>query len=397
MYNICEKTTEIVKTHLNLNDILTLMQRVLWGQADQADKDAAEGLRQDPEIKRICNELTNYDYLKNRLDQYDKFDPAIRFNKFKKQVGDKQYSRQIAYRIVKYAAVFLLPLTIGITYWFIKDTSPLAVSPSQSIAYGLPGKSSATLRLASGEVIDVSDHNLNIQGQQVLVTTANDSTVYAVTQPTSWNELTIPRGGEYRLTLDDGTTVWLNSDSKLKFPVSFSNTSREVYAEGEVYFKVKHESARSFIVHTQTGSVNVLGTSFAIRSYQDNAPTFITLVEGRVSFKSADSQRQIKIIPGQQVAADLSGNIQVNTVDVQEWVAWKDGLFVFKDRSLRYIMDELARWYDVRTEFEDSSLEKLSFTGVLSRYEKINSFLEILEGTQDIRYRYEAGKIIIFK
>lgn len=397
MYNICEKTTEAVKTYRNLNEILALLQNVLWGKPNEAEKEATEELTRNPEIKQICQELTDYAYLRERCSHYEEFDTSAAFRKFRKQIRLQYSKTKVIYNILKYAAIFLLPLTAGIWLWQTeKQNSPDSTSRIEA-AYGLPGKSSAMLKLASGEIIDISDRSVHIEDHRVLVTTACDSTTYPVTSRDSWNELTIPRGGEYQLMLEDGTKIWLNSDSKLRFPASFGNDIREVYAEGEIYFEVKHNPAKRFVIHTGAGDVNVYGTSFCIRAYQNNTPTIITLVEGSVGFISSVTRQQVKIVPGEQITANLSGQVLVNEVNTKEWISWKDGLFIFKNKNLRYIMTELSRWYDVDVCFSESDLENLTFTGILSRYENIDTFMEILETTQDIHYRYDKGGIVIFR
>lgn len=209
-----------------------------------------------------------------------------------------------------------------------------------------------------------------------------------------YNELVVPVGGECHVLLDDGTEVWLNADSKLKYPIAFNGQNREVMLSGEAYFDVKKDS-RPFIVSLESGAITVLGTSFGVSAYPGHK-NYTTLVKGCVCFTSL-RQEQVVLVPGEQAVVDTSGVLEKRNVEVEEFVGWKDGLFVFKNKTLGAIMEVLERWYGVKTVFQDNSLRELEYTGNLERYESINIFLQLLERLKDIHYKIEENTIILYK
>ena len=209
-----------------------------------------------------------------------------------------------------------------------------------------------------------------------------------------YNELVVPIGGECHVLLDDGTEVWLNADSKLKYPIAFSGESREVILSGEAYFDVKKDT-RPFVVSLESGDVTVLGTSFGVSAYP-GYPNYTTLVRGSVRFTSL-RQEQVVLTPGEQAVVNISGTLEKRNVDVEEFVGWKDGVFIFKDKTLAEIMQILERWYGVNVIFQDESLKELEYTGSLERYDSINTFLQLLEKLKEIRYEIKKNTIVLFK
>jgi len=215
-----------------------------------------------------------------------------------------------------------------------------------------------------------------------------------------YNYLTIPRGGEYFVKLSDGTKVWLNSDSKLKYPVRFSGTSRKVeLIYGEAYFEVSpstlHDGA-NFIVATQNQVVEVLGTEFNIKAYQEDAIIATTLVEGKVSLTNSATQQQEYLMPNQQLKLNTKTNkVSIQQVDPENIVSWKNGFFKFKNTSLKEIMIVLSRWYDMDVAFKDKDLKKKKFNGVFSKKQQIENILEAIQKTREAAFKIEGEKILI--
>lgn len=207
-----------------------------------------------------------------------------------------------------------------------------------------------------------------------------------------YNMLLVPVGGECFVMLEDSTRVWLNADSRLKYPTCFAEDERRVELEGEAYFDVKPDG-KPFIVTTLAGDIKVLGTSFNVRAYaQENMQT--TLVTGKVLYRGRDS---VVLMPGEQVVAFLTGEFEKHEVEVDEYVAWKDGMYVFDRRPLEEIMRDLERWYGVTVEFMTPELRQLPFTGYVKRYEKINTFLELLKSTGELKYKIKEKCIMLYK
>ena len=210
-----------------------------------------------------------------------------------------------------------------------------------------------------------------------------------------YNTIIIPRGGEYQLILSDGSRVWLNSDTRLRYPVSFIGEKREVYLEGEAYFEVS-PSDKPFEVHGGGQSVCVLGTSFNVMAYGDEAKVQTTLVSGSVRVVLDQSDKTVLLTPGHQAEMDKNiGKISMREVNVENYIGWKDKLFIFDEEDLVTIMKKLARWYDVDIIIETPELKEKIFYGVIRKYENISKILGMLKKTQNIDYLIEGKKIVI--
>jgi transmembrane sensor len=194
--------------------------------------------------------------------------------------------------------------------------------------------------------------------------------------------------------LDDGTEVWLNAGSRLKYPVAFLGEKRKVIFSGEAFFEVKKDS-RPFIVSMETGDVTVLGTSFGIRAYPGETD-YTTLVTGKVCFQSKENESVI-LSPGEQAVFHLAGRLEKREVNVEEYVGWKDGLFVFRNETLSEIMKILGRWYGVNVIFLDDSLKELEYTGNLERYDSINTFLQLLKRLKEVHYEIKGNTVVLYK
>ena len=178
-----------------------------------------------------------------------------------------------------------------------------------------------------------------------------------------YNTVTIPRGGEYCLELADGTKVWLNAETELRFPVNFSDKTRDVYLKGEAYFQVSKDELHAFQVHTSMGTVAVLGTSFNVRDYADEQKVVTTLEMGKVMYVSGENKKEIILTPGFQVQEEKTGEIKMKKVDVMQYVGWREGKYVFENTALVDIMRTLERWYDIDVVYVDPVVKRLSFHG----------------------------------
>lgn len=227
-----------------------------------------------------------------------------------------------------------------------------------------------------------------------LVYTANVEK--AVTE-VMYNTVEIPRGGEYRLELADGTKVWLNAATELRFPVNFAGDAREVYLKGEAYFQVKRDEEHPFMVHTSMGVVEVLGTSFNVRDYEEEREVVTTLETGKVIYVSGNSKEKVMLKPGYQALEKEASPVKVRKVNPVQYIGWREGKYVFEDVALEDIMQTLGRWYDIDVVYADSTVKKLHFTGDLERYESINVFLSFIETGGDVKFKTEGKTIIIDK
>ncbi|TWO34535.1 FecR family protein [Seonamhaeicola sediminis] len=298
---------------------------------------------------------------------------------------------------LKYAAAVAMFISFGSLWYFnsFKDKSKIhqeyEVAKDNTIKIGTD---KATLTLDDGSKIALekgmvyNNNEASSNGEQLVYKSAKSISSNLVRQ----NTLTIPRGGQFYLVLADGTKVWMNSETKLKYPIDFTpNKTREVeLVYGEAYFEVspstKHNGS-GFIVHSEGQDVQVLGTQFNIKAYKDENTIFTTLVEGKVLVENLDNQYQ-KLIPGEQSSLSLdSKSLNVTQVDVYNQISWKDGLFSFKNTSLKEITKVLSRWYDVSIVFEDQTKETIEFNGVFRKNSNLKQILDIIQNTNEVKYR----------
>ena len=300
------------------------------------------------------------------------------------------------------AAAAAIVVLISLNFIFNKEDIQVGeTSISNSDELILVGTDKATLTLEDGSNIALEKGDefvtdkLNSDGEKIVYTKGDNSKSKLV-----YNYLTIPRGGQYALKLSDGTEIWLNSESQLKYPVHFiKGEPREVeLVYGEAYFDVSastENNGSKFIVLNQNQEVEVLGTEFNIKAYKDENYIYTTLVEGKVTVSNLISKQNL--VPNQQSKIDIkSKDVTINIVDVYNETAWKKGLFSFKSMPLNEIMIVLCRWYDVEVEFTNPEKEKVRFHGVLSKNDKIQEVFEAIKKTKFINaYEIIDKKITI--
>ncbi len=247
--------------------------------------------------------------------------------------------------------------------------------------------------MANGKPLETQNAVSN--GEEIVYSNVNESVAEI-----KYNYLTIPRGGQFSVKLSDGTQVWLNSESQLKYPKVFpKGITRQVeLLYGEAYFDVSPSSENQgakFIVHHKQQEVQVLGTEFNIKAYGDESNVFTTLVEGRVAVTSGRNRKNLR--PNQQSNLNVdSGEMTVATVDVYNEISWKDGVFSFVDMPLNDIMKVISRWYDVEVVFENRDLGSVQFIGTLEKNQSIEEILSIMQSTTINSYEIK-GKTITIK
>ena len=299
------------------------------------------------------------------------------------------------------AAILLVIFSIGILlYKANTSTEPKNVDYAALIQ---PGKNKAVLTLADGKKVildNVSSGAIAEQNGIQIKKKENGTLEYVQVEGTSsnnrvqniFNTIETPRGGQYKIILDDGTIVWLNAASSLRYPLHFNGAERKVELTGEGYFEVAHLKAKPFIVVTNKQEVEVLGTHFNINAYTDEEDVKTTLLEGSVKVKMLRDRNQSKYLkPGEQSVLN-NGNWQVKQVDAAAQVDWKNGRFIFKDEELKSVMRKLARWYDIEVDY-NQSLENLSFSGKISRSKTLKDVLRILTRTNDVTFKVKERRV----
>jgi len=302
-------------------------------------------------------------------------------------------------RIAAAAAVLLLA---GAAFWLWRPgnrqsaTSPVAshVPRTGDIT---PGLHKAVLTLADGSSITLdSTGNQVIQQGATAVRQQNGQLLYASQgsdESVRYNKLSTPRGGQFSIVLPDGTKVWLNSASALRYPTAFTGGQRVVELQGQAYFEVAQNAAQPFKVMVGAMEVQVLGTRFDVMAYPDEATVNTTLLSGSVQVKEGAALQLLR--PGQQAVLRHSDHvITVRTADVRKAVAWKEGLFVFNNMTLPAILREVARWYDVEIVYTVQPSQEL-YGGGISRRLPLSGILDLLEGNGHNHFRIEGRKVVV--
>lgn len=301
------------------------------------------------------------------------------------------------------AAAAVILLIVSVVYFFNKPAPVLnqKIAKSEVLNDALPGGNKATLTLANGKTIILDDAQNGVLAKQANVNvkkTKDGQLIYHVIghassgQLPQQNTIFTPRGGQYQVVLPDGSKVWLNAASSLKFPTLFKSKIREVELTGEAYFEVAKNAAQPFKVKSGSAEVEVLGTHFNIMAYADEAEMKTTLLEGAVKVKSISGSDVLR--PGEQAVLSRSGRIKkLAHVDVDEEVAWKNGLFQFNDTDIQSIMRQAARWYDLNISYE-GAIPLRRFTGRISRNVRASEFLKVLEYT-GIKFTIQGKSIIV--
>ena len=388
----------------NIYQDAALMRKFLLGEANEAErKELEKRLAECPDLKKVYEQLQNGETLKAAFGEYKDYSSKKAYQSLIQKIGrmeTKERKTSIS-RVWWYAAVAVIVLAVGLSFYMSNFYS--AVEEKRVLIQ--PGTQQAQLTLPDGSIIDVDKKEVNVVVDGVQVKYKKGVLSYQPTvttqheeesteeKPVKSNELVIPRGGENTVILADGTTVHLNAGSKLTYPVRFAGKRRVVALEGEAYFDVVKDETRPFIVQTHLGEVTVLGTAFNINAYTD-ASVYTTLVHGKVQFSSS-SIGTIILSPGEQAVVSANGS-EKRMVDLDEYVGWVDGRYVFNNRPLGEIMQTFERWYDIQVYYETPHLRDITYSGSLKRYGTINSFLDALELTGDLTYKISGRNILIY-
>ena len=369
--------------------ISELIYKSLTDNLKGNEADILEAWLQKPDNRKFYMDLKNSDRLFEGLREMRLADTEPSWEKLSRQVAAIRRRRRLRW-ISGVAACLLVGLAVA---WLVdgrEEESPVELARREVIRKDAP----VTLRKASGEVLylEVSVRTLILPKER---TRETDSVARETLPEVERNVLATSACGTIEVTLCDGTRVWLNANSELEYPSAFAAGSREVALRGEAYFEVAKDAARPFVVRTPSARVEVLGTSFNVLA-PSAEECVATLVEGRV--RLADSLRnEITLSPGQQASLSASGAWRVREVDTRYYTAWRDGLFAFKDCSLREIVTTLSSWYRVSFLFSDNELSRLTYTTMIRRYDRVDSVIRILEEVGDFRCECVSDDMYLIK
>lgn len=370
---------------------LILLNR--YGKAEKWQMiELEEWLKESEENRNFYTKVLSHSYLEEGLEEYIQYDADDAWKQLKIKMHPRK--RRFFVRLLPYAA--LLACIIGLTVlWQTQDSE--SVQRGMTTVAILPGSSKAQLVLSNGRQIELEAKNdrlcRRVEGEnfentgELLDYRRQGSTENAVQIHT----LRIPRGGEYQIILSDSTRVWVNADSELQYPDHFMGDKRKVVLKGEAYFEVAKDTSHPFYVEVGDMNVKVLGTSFNISAYP-NSKRQTTLVEGCVTINW--NQQQVMLHPGQQATENIR-ELQVREVNVANYVGWIDRRFVFKDKLLGEVLEDLERWYDVEIFVTDDKIRNLHFTANFQKYENMDKVLKIIEYAACVKFEIKDRMLVV--
>jgi ferric-dicitrate binding protein FerR (iron transport regulator) len=383
-----------------------LIDQYSTGDLSPESRAAFASLLEQPQYRKLLEAELERTFME---DVYEAAEPAQRKERLNKLIREKiaaapavviathrvHFLKRGWVRIAAAAIIILLlgsAVLVKLTKPPVKESSIAGVAPAPEIA---PGHDGAILTLADGSKIvldSIEKGKLVSQAGAELVLGNNQLTYKAQAQPAaaiSYNMLNVPRGRQFRVVLPDGTNVWLNAASSLRYPTAFTGATRQVEITGEAYFEVAHNAAMPFIVKKGETEITVLGTHFNINAYDEESTQDITLLEGSVQVKHGGNSLVIK--PGQQ--ARIGNGIKLaDEVDLDEVVAWKNGKFQFGETAdIQTIMRQVANWYDVDVKYSGTNFKHIG--GTISRDVNLSQLLKVLETTGVVHFRVQ-GKTV---
>ncbi|WP_419698051.1 FecR family protein [Mucilaginibacter sp. NFX135] len=376
---------------------------------EQEQGELEQWLQADEHNQELFKKLTDQTIIDSELETFEANDKNKAWRNIVKKTGFKSPARKKT--TIKswpaYAAAIVILIALGVTLTMYRNTSgeqKMAVKPQKDL---LPGSNKAILTLADGSkiVLDNAKRGKIANQQNVVITKDQSGELVYQAAETSQNEelppveknimntLATPRGGQYQIVLPDGTRVWLNSASSLKYPTAFAGNERRVELNGEAYFEVSKDPNKPFYVKTATQTVTVLGTHFNINSYADEGATKTTLLEGSVRVTGNTNGVTAKLKPGEQAVNTINAIDVKENADIDEALAWKNGKFLFRNTDLHTIMRQLSRWYDVDVEYQGNVAQK-HYRGRISRNVPVSDIFQILK-TSGINFTIDGRKIIV--
>ena len=380
-------------------EIARIIQKSLKGKLSESEEKLLSDWRKvSEENEHAFQRMISEDFYTVGMEKLETYDYRVAYGRFLQKKYQRRRKRRFLISMARVAAVALPFVMAVVLYVGLNREEEQTLRPSLASNI-LPGTSKAVLTLANGQMIplgkETTDSTIITDGTQI--SASGSGITYAdggESEAVVYNKLDIPRGGEFCLTLSDGTRVWLNSETSIQYPVVFGTKERRVFIQREAYFEVAKDAKKPFTVQFMSSSVTVLGTSFNIRAYPEEKQSQTTLAEGSVRIYSPGSSMLLK--PGEQAEVKaLSGEMVKKEVEVKTFTSWKDGRFVFEQEPLENIMRTLERWYDIRVIFRDEGAKRISLSGNLKRYGDFSQVMNMLQMTGDVRFELHGNDVYI--
>lgn len=386
------------------SDIAQIIAAFLSGQITDEQLLKLEVWKKESESNRqIFERVTITENIRKDYDHFHSFDKREGWDKVSGRVKVAPSRDVLLVRsLLNYAAMVLL--IVGSAFWLLKDrqTIPAEVQKIAEIQDTLD-KNKIQLKLEDGTIIDLQggEGKQEIYGRNFVADNKSHVLSYhadssRIVRQLVYNEIYVPKGGEYRLVLSDSTVIYLNSMTSVRYPVVFGNNERVIELRGQAYLEVAKDTLRPFIVKTSAYDVRVLGTKFDISAYDDDNKVLTTLVEGLVKIAGDENSIEETLKPGEQLLFDKKDKITVvSQVDVSYCIAWKEGKFRFRDIPLEELMKIAARWYDIEVIYLEPEVKNYLFGCNFGRHETIDPLLRIFERNGKVNVKRD-GKVLQF-
>ena len=395
-----------MKKFENVYQDAALMKKALLGEANESEQQELEKrLAECPDLQKVYEQLQNGETLRVAFGEYKNYSSKKAYESFLQKIGQTEpevIKKPRTFRVWWSVAAAVVFLVIGLSFYM----SNYGSIEEESRPLIQPGVQQAQLTLPDGSIIDVHKKEVNVivDGVQVkykegvlsyepTVTTQHEEK-NVEEKPVKSNELIIPRGGENTVILADGTTVHLNAGSKLTYPVRFAGKRRVVALEGEAYFKVTKDPKRPFIVKTKTVQTRVLGTEFNIRSYTPE-DTHVVLINGKVEVSNTKGGSYTRLYPGEDAHLQSDGNFILAEVDLDSYVYWKDGYFYFDNVTLKDIMQNLGRWYNVNIEFRNKEAMEYKMHFISDRTKDLEHTISLLNRMKKVTVTLQGNTLTV--
>jgi len=380
--------------------LVQLLTRYL---SKKLDADEAHELEQwakeDLANRQLLSVVSDEASLSRELDIWRRIDPARGYAEWLHRTKARRWTKVLYITGISVAASLLIVVAVNYFGGQAPRMLPAKVATAPVSPIILAGRNTATLTLASGRKILLDSAGvgeLGTQGGVRIVKEDSSSLHYMASngkdEPIAYNELATPRAGQYQLILPDGSKVWLNNLSSIRYPTAFTGKERRVEMTGEGYFEIEHKANQPFIVQMRDADVEVLGTSFNVKSYEEEGGTQTTLLNGAVRVRSRSGTASVRLNPNEQVRVESSGLAVQKGINVKDVISWKEGFFYFSNASLSDVMRQLSRWYDVDVQFPEK-IAPVYFEGKIDRGLPLNEVLKFLEKNQ-IQFQIEGRKLI---
>lgn len=380
--------------------VIKLILNHLKGALSATESVEFERWKKDNEKRSgLISDLGDEKTLSKELSEFSKVDAEKSWDKLLNRLDVKSHSTStLMMQFVKVAAVFIMLLSVaGAIYLFMPQNNKVLVSDAISVE---PGAYNAVLSIDGEEEILLNDTSTTElkHNNTLLANVKNGKLNYTSNAKVKSTKmlLVVPERAEFHLELPDGSKVWMNAGSMLSFQHPFEENKREVYVEGEVYFEVKSDKTKPFLVDVAGHNViEVLGTSFNVKAYSEDHVHEAVLVEGSVVWKTENGTERI-MEPQQRLTwSSKTTDISINDVDANNYTAWKDGQFIFDGVRLDEIMKSVGRWYGVDIKYDAEDIKHMPFSVDVKRYGDLQTILKMLEATQKIKFELKDTELLI--